>query len=77
MLEHFRKFAKFGLILSSVLLPMLTASNENDVDLDVLAEDAKNGKNLDKNHFITDNSRSKFTKRMRDVVADMVRLGYI
>lgn len=77
MLEHFRKFAKFGLILSTVLLPMMTSDDGSRIDLDEMAEDVKNGKEVDKDTFISENSRKKFNKRMRGVVIDMARLGYI
>lgn len=77
MLEHFRKFGKFGLILSTVVLPMMTADDGNGINLDEIAENMKNGKEIDNNLFISENSRSKFLTRLRDVVADMARLGYI
>lgn len=73
MLEHFRKFGKFGLLLATMLLPMLTSVQGNAVDLDDLA----NGGKFDVNIFISDSSRSKFKKRLRDVIFDMVRLEYI
>lgn len=77
MLDHFQKFAKFGLILSTVLLPMMTSDDGNGIDLDKIAEDVQNGKEVDKDAFISENSRKKFNKRLRGVVIDMVRLGYI
>ncbi|XP_055296576.1 uncharacterized protein LOC129565584 [Sitodiplosis mosellana] len=86
MLEHFRKYAKFGLVLSTVLLPMITTDRGNGLDLDELAvkfeknkeNNFENKEDLDAfNSFISDNSRIKFNKRLRDVVIDMVRLGYV
>lgn len=86
MQEHFKKYAKFGLILSTVLLPMITTEQGNGLDLDELAVNFEKGKenNFEDgkdfeafNSFISDNSRNKFNKRLRDVVVDMVRLGYI
>lgn len=76
-LEHFHKFAKFGLLLASMLLPMMTTVSGNGVDLDQIAEDYKDGKKMETNVFISDKSRDKFNKRMRDVIIDMVRLDYI
>ena len=75
MLEHFRKFAKFGLILATALLPMMTS--ENAIDIDEIAEGVQNGRKMESNVFISDKSRSKFNTRMRGVISDMVRLGYI
>ncbi|XP_055296577.1 uncharacterized protein LOC129565586 [Sitodiplosis mosellana] len=86
MLEHFRKYAKFGLVLSTVLLPMITTDRGNGLDLDELAvkfeknkeNNFENKEDLDAfNSFISDNSRNKFNKRLRDVVGDMARLGYV
>lgn len=77
MLEHFHKFAHFGLILATVLLPMVTADGGNDIDLDKIADDVKNGTKLDANVFISNKSLTKLNKRLRDVIVDMVRLEYI
>lgn len=86
MQEHFRKYAKFGLVLSTVLLPMITTEKGNGLDLDELAanfEKCKENNCVDSqdleafNTFISENSRNKFNKRQRDVVVDMVRLGYV
>lgn len=75
--EHFRKYAKFGLILSTVLLPMMTSEDGYTLNIDEIAENIENGVELDKNLFISKNSHNKFNERLRDVVIDMVRLGYI
>lgn len=77
MLEHFHKLAHFGLILSTVLLPMMTAESGNAIDLDKICDDLKNGTELDANVFISNKSLTKLNKRLRDVVFDMVRLEYI
>ena len=86
MQEHLRKNSKYGLILSTVLLPMITTEQGNGLDLDELAVKFEKGKENnfeDSNEFtafdsfISDNSRNKFNKRLRDVAVDMDRLGYI
>lgn len=77
MQEHFRKFAKFGLILSTALLPMITSDDGHGIDVDEMAESVQNGNELDAGAFISDKSRNKLNKRLRGVVNDMVRLGYI
>lgn len=76
MLEHLHKFARFGLIVAAMILPIITAEANNKVNLDEIAEDIENGK-VDSNIFCGDNSASKYNERMRGVVVDMVRLGYI
>lgn len=76
MLEHFRKFAKFGLILATVLLPMLTAERGNTLDLDDIANKIKNGEKLDPDSY-NSGKTAKYQKRLRGVVLDMMRLKYI
>lgn len=75
MLEHFRKFAKFGLVLSTVLLPMITSDAGSGLDLDGMGNEAEEG--TDSNNFISEKSRNALKKRLRDVIIDMVRLEYI
>ncbi|XP_031627331.1 uncharacterized protein LOC116343428 [Contarinia nasturtii] len=77
LLEHCRKFAKFGLILSTALLPIMTSDDGNQINFDELAEDVKRGKELDENLFATANSRNEYYARLRDVVIDMIELEYI
>lgn len=77
MMEHFRKLGKFGLVLAYILLPIVTADGGSGVNLDELATDIKNGKEMDVNVFVSDNSLTKLNKRLRDVVVDMERLQYI
>lgn len=77
MLEHFHRFAHFGLVLATVLLPMMTSDGSNAIDLDKISDDVKNGTELDANVFISNKSLTKLNKRLRDVVVDMVRLDYI
>lgn len=78
MQEHFRKYAKFGLILATALLPMITSDDSNTIDLDDMALKVENGVEIEAaDAFISDKSRSKFDKRLRDVITDMERFEYI
>lgn len=77
MQDHFRKYAKFGLILSTILLPMITSDSGNAVDLDGLSDAIKNGEDVDQSVFVSEASLNRLNRRLRDVVADMVRLEYI
>lgn len=63
--------------MSPTLVPLLTAERSNGFDLDELSESVVNGVVFEENGFITEKSRDGFNKRMRDIVVDMVRLGYI
>lgn len=78
MQEHFRKFGKIGLVFATAVLPVITAEKGNAIDLDEAANNMANNKGADAfDGFVSEKSREKFTKRMRDVVIDMVRLGYV
>lgn len=77
MLEHLHELGRFGLIMATVLLPMMTADGGNAIDLDKISDDLKNGAEMDAAVFISNNSKAKLHKRLRDVIVDMVRLEYI
>lgn len=76
MVEHLQKFGKFGLVLSTVLLPMITSEIGSALDLDRMGDDS-NGDGTDSNNFISERSRNKLNERLRDVIIDMIRLNYI
>lgn len=75
MLEHFHKFGRFGLLIASVLLPVMTVESGNGIDLD--SQQANDNQKSTLSSFISDKSRSRFEKRFRDIIGDMVRLEYI
>lgn len=77
MLEHFRKFAKFGLIMASVLLPVITCENGYKPDFEAISEDVEKGTLADPSEIITESSLKRMNKRLRDIVYDMVKLKYI
>lgn len=78
MLEHLRKFAKYGLILATVLLPVITSEIEFGLDFDEFAKGIEDGTlKTDKDEFVTERSLMNLNKRLRDVIADMVHLNYI
>lgn len=77
MMEHLRKFAKFGLVLSTVLLPMITSESGCGLDLDGIEKNTLNSDGTDSNNFISERSHEKLNQRLKDVIIDMVRLEYI
>lgn len=84
MMEHLRKFGKFGLIMASTLLPTITTSRESSMNLDGTSSNqnsssgelSKLPKSID-HPLISDSSLKRFNKRVRDIAVDMVRLEYI
>lgn len=77
MLRHLRKCAKYGLILATVLLPVLISRSEYRLDFDEIAESVENGTLDGNNMFITAGSVNEIIQRLRDIVDDMSRLNYI
>lgn len=77
MLRHLRKCAKYGLILATVLLPVLISRSEYRLDFDEIAESVENGTLDGNNMFITAGSVNEIIQRLRDIVDDMSRLNYV
>lgn len=77
MQDHLRRFGKFGMIMATMLIPIITSSDGHAVDMDELCEKIRDGEDADGSVFISEESRHRFTKRLRDVIIDMVRLDYI
>lgn len=75
--EHLRKFAKFGLMMATIVLPMFTTLQEDIPDLDNLSEQIKSDGFKEESLFQSKNSDVVYCKRMRDLIVDMGRLGYI
>lgn len=77
MLTHLQKFAKYGLILATVILPVITSESEYRLDIDDIAKRVENGTIEKDNQLITEKSLTNLNQRLRDIVYDMVRLKYI
>lgn len=56
---------------------MITADVGSGLDLDGIGATATNEDGANSNNFISDGSRQRLMKRLRDVIIDMVRLEYI
>lgn len=77
MQEHLRKCAKYGFILATVIMPILTTEKVFTLEFDVFGECAENGTLEPGNMLVSERSQKKMHKRLRDIVADMMRLEYI
>lgn len=60
--------------MASMMLPIITSAVEKCPDLDEIAEAFKKNEIFDDTVFSPD---AVFNKRMREVIVDMDRLGYI
>lgn len=76
-MDQLQKFGKFGAFIAAMFLPMLTADADTVPDMDELAEDFKNGKDLDENLFRSESSEKRMLERLEGVWKDMVNLGYM
>lgn len=83
MMEHFQKFGKYGLIMASTLLPTITADCGREMNFSDESPEPDHISNKQmqsnlKNHpLVSNSSLMRFNERIRDVAADMVRLGYV
>lgn len=60
--------------MAVMMLPIITSAVENCPDIDEFAETIKKNGTYDDDVFSPD---AGFNKRMREVIVDMDRLGYI
>lgn len=78
MQEQLRKCGTYGLVTALQVQPVLTSDQGSGVDLDEAAVSMTRDKDTKAfDSFMPKKSNDKFNKRMRGVVADMVRLGYV
>ncbi|KAJ6632707.1 hypothetical protein Bhyg_16080 [Pseudolycoriella hygida] len=75
--DQLKKFGSYALIIAPMLLNIITTKPDDIPDLDNLAEEFKD-KTVEEGMkaFINDASIDKFNARVRDVVHDILRLGY-
>lgn len=74
--DHLIRFGKLGLIMAMILMPIVLSQADNVPDLDELSEQLESGSEV-KGHFSNEDTAERFNNRMRDVIIDMVKLGYI
>lgn len=74
-----KEFGSYALILTPMLLNIMTTKADDIPDLDNLAEEFKDkGLSMEEGMkaFVNDSGIDKFNTRIRDVVQDVLRLGY-
>lgn len=59
------------------MLPILTADEGKSMDLDDMANQCNDGGVLTFDSILSEESKIKYHKRLRDVIVDMVRLEYV
>lgn len=63
--------------MAMMLLPLLTSFADDIPDLDALSEQMNRGDALDGNVFKFEKTEEVYKTKMRDIIVDMHRLGYI
>lgn len=77
LLDQLRKYGKFGLIMASIFLPLLTGDDGSNPDMEALAQNMQGGMKLEADVFVPSDHKMVLNKRLRDVAADMVKYEYI
>lgn len=81
--DQLKRFGKFGLSMAIMTLPVFTSNPEDIPELDDIAEQFKEaqdkGENIkmDEISFQSEKTLGVYEKRMKGVLQDMYRLGYI
>lgn len=72
-----KNFGSYALIIAPMLLNIITTKPDDIPDLDNLAEEFKD-KSIEEGMkaFLNDSAADKYNARIRDVVQDILRLGY-
>lgn len=63
--------------MAMMLLPLLTSVADDIPDLDALSEQMNRGESLDEDVFKFEKTEQAYKTKMRDIIVDMHRLGYI
>lgn len=72
--KQLQKGGFFGIVLAVLLLPIVTGNQDDIPDLDEMAEKSKTESVVS---FGSPLENPRFVERLRDVIFDCVRLGWI
>lgn len=75
--RQLQKFGKFGLVMAIMVLPMFMSEVEDLPDMDHACETISNDPKMGAEIFKFERTHSRYAIRMRDIIKDMDRLGYI
>lgn len=71
--RHLKKFGKYGLLMAPMMLQVITADKSDVNDMDMMAENVT----AMKFEGFVKKPGETFNVRMRDVIKDIVALGYL
>lgn len=81
--DQLKRFGKFGLSIAIMILPVFTSNPEDMPELDDMAKQFQDAQNkgeeikMDEISFQSEKTLGVYEKRMKGVLQDMHRLGYI
>jgi len=78
LLQQLKQFGKFGILMASMMIPILSMKNEDIPDMDAMAEKLSEGPEAMKdamNEMTKGNDSSN--SRMKAAIMDAVRFGYL
>jgi hypothetical protein len=75
--EHLTKYAKFGMLMAILLLPLFTAQSTDTPDLEELAQKLHLQESTEKMHDELTKPDNVYSNRMAEVIRDMFEKGYL
>ena len=78
LLRQLKQFGKFGIVLSTLLIPLMTTSNDELPDMDFLADNMANSDPKVMEEMMKNFSKTNkaYDSRMRETLLDAIRYGY-
>lgn len=79
LLRQLKQFGKFGLLMATMLIPMLSIRNDELPDMDFLAEKMKGQDAEMMKAFMESMSKNSTNsdQKLREATLDSIRLGYL
>lgn len=75
--RQLKQFGRFGLIMASMVLPLFTSAQDELPNLDEMCEEIERNQMLGENIFKFEKTQTLYATKMREIIIDMDRLGYI
>lgn len=79
LLRQLKQFGKFGVVMACMLVPMLTTKNEDLPDMDFMADNMDNADPELREAMMAQfaGADSGYNKRIREILHDAIRYGYL
>ena len=78
LLQQLKQFGRFGVLIATMMIPMLSMKNEDLPDMDLMAENmSKDPKAVEEMMKGMGKGNDFYKVRMLAVIMDSIRLGYL